>query len=54
MNLELEIEVEKEEYFLKILHEFKKRFGNLILDIDVIKIYKEHKLKYLPDISLIT
>lgn len=52
-NLELEIECENEQQFLEVMKDFKIMFGNLILDQEVVKIYKEHKLKYLPSVNII-
>lgn len=47
-NVEVEVEAESEAVFLDILRSFRKVFGNIIIDYEILTISKEHKLNYFP------
>jgi Lrp/AsnC family transcriptional regulator, leucine-responsive regulatory protein len=47
-DLELEAEVEKESDFRGLLNRFKGEFSECIQDYEILHVYREHKLNYLP------
>jgi hypothetical protein len=44
----IEFEAESEEGIQKILFELKNKFSDIILDYDIIRVYKSCKLDFFP------
>lgn len=50
-NVEIEVQAESEETFLKIVKEFRNLMEHTVIDFDTLTITEEHKLNYLPFIE---
>lgn len=47
-DIEMEFEVEGNERYREIMLDFRKNFGDSVMDYETVLVYKEHKINYFP------